>query len=38
VNPRRSPGRVLRDHAEDEFAQLLADAFSSRALPVPREP
>src|ERR1019366_2404664 len=30
VNARRTPRGVLRCHAEDQFAQLLADAFSSR--------
>src|ERR1019366_1020727 len=29
MNARRSPRGVLRHHAEDQFAQLLADAFSS---------
>src|SRR5271156_4531984 len=34
MNARRTPGRVLGDHAEDE----LADALPARAPPVPREP
>ena len=38
VNARRTPGRILGDHAEDEFAQFPADAFSSRAGPMPRKP
>jgi len=38
VNARPSPHRVLRDHAEDELAQFLVDAPSSRAGPMPREP
>ena len=37
MNTRRSPDRVLSNHAEDEFAQLLADTFSSHAVPMPRE-
>jgi hypothetical protein len=32
VNARRSPHRVLRDHAEDEFAQFLVGAPSSRGV------
>jgi hypothetical protein len=27
VNPRRSPGRILGDHAEDQGANLLANAL-----------
>src|SRR6516162_7929710 len=27
VNPRRSPGRILRDHTEDQGANLLADTL-----------
>ena len=38
VNSRRAPGRVLGNHAEDEFAQFSADAFSSHAVSMPREP
>ena len=38
MNPRRTPGWVLGDHAEDKFTQLPADAFSSPAGPMPREP
>ncbi len=38
MNTRRTPGQVLGDHAEDEFAQFFAHAFSSRAIPMPREP
>jgi hypothetical protein len=29
VNPRRSPGRILGDHAEDQRANLFADTLSS---------
>jgi hypothetical protein len=28
VNPRRSPGRIRRDHAEDQGANLFADTLS----------
>jgi hypothetical protein len=38
MNARRTPGRVIGDHTEDEFTQLLANAFSSRESPMPREP
>src|SRR5271170_6767845 len=38
MNARRTPGRVLGDHAEDELAEFHADALSARAPPVPREP
>jgi len=38
MNARRTPGRVLGDHAKDQFAQFPADAFSSHAGPMPREP
>jgi hypothetical protein len=38
MNPRRSPGSVLSDHAENDLSQFPADAFSSCAGPVPREP
>jgi hypothetical protein len=38
VNAWRTPSGVLSDHAEDEFAQLLANASSSHACPMPREP
>ena len=38
VNARRTPSRFLGDHAEDEFAQFLADAFSSSSAAMPREP
>src|ERR1035438_27060 len=38
MNARRTPGWVLCDHAEDEFAQFPADASSSHADPMPRKP
>jgi len=38
VNARRAPGGVVDDHAENEFAQFLADALSSRTVPMPRKP
>ena len=38
MDARRAPSRVLGNHAEDEFAQFFAHAFSSRAIPPPREP
>src|ERR1035437_1954220 len=38
VDARRTPSGVLGDHAEDEVAQSFADAFSSHACPMPREP
>ncbi len=38
MNARRAPGGVLGDHAEDQFTQFLADAFSSSAVTMPREP
>src|SRR5271168_2499986 len=38
MNARRTPGRVLGDHAEDELAECNADALPARANPVPREP
>lgn len=38
MNSRGTPSRVLCDHAKDEFAQLLTDAFSSHTNPIPREP
>ena len=38
VNARRAPGGVVNDHAENEFAQFLADALSSRTVPMPRKP
>lgn len=38
MNAWRTPGRVLYDHAEDEFAQLFADALPSRSSSMAREP
>ena len=38
VNAGCTPGQVLCNHVEDEFAQLPADAFSSHTDPTPREP
>ena len=38
MNTRGTPGPILGNHAEDEFAQFPAHAFSSRAGPVPGEP
>jgi len=38
MNSRRTPSRILGNHTEDKFAQFFADAFSSSAVPMPREP
>ncbi len=38
VNPRRTPGRVLGNHSEDQLAQFPAHAFSFRALAMPGKP
>src|ERR1700694_1570665 len=38
VDARCAPGSIFRDHAKDEIAQFLADAFSARANSTPREP
>src|ERR1019366_405963 len=38
VNARRTPGGVLSRHFEDQFAQLLADALSSRGNRMVGEP
>jgi hypothetical protein len=38
VNARRTPSRILGDHAEDEFAQFPAHTLSSYPVPAPREP
>ena len=38
MNARRTPGRVLGDHAEDELTQFPADTLSSRADSMPRKP
>jgi len=38
MNAGCAPGRVFGNHAEDELAQLRADAFSSWTRVVPREP
>src|ERR1700676_4603069 len=38
VDARCAPCGVFRDHAKDQLAQFLADAFSTRANPTPREP
>ena len=38
MNARRTPGRVLGHHAEDELAQFLVHAFSSCMFAMPREP
>jgi hypothetical protein len=38
VNPRRTPGGVPGDHAENELAQFFARWPSSRADPMPRKP
>jgi hypothetical protein len=38
VNARRSPGRVLGDHTEDQLSQFPADMSSSNAGPMPGEP
>ena len=38
VDARCAPCGVFRYHAKDQLAQFLADAFSARANPTPREP
>ncbi len=38
MNARRTPCGIFSDHAEDEFAQFFVNAFSSHAVPMPREP
>jgi hypothetical protein len=38
VNARRTPSRVVSDHAEDEVAKFPADTFSSSARSMPRKP
>jgi len=38
MNARRTPCRILGNHAEDEFAQFFGNAFSSCAFPMPRKP
>jgi hypothetical protein len=38
VSARRTPGRVLGHHAENESAHFWADALSTRTSTVPREP
>src|ERR1035437_297993 len=38
MNARRAPGRVLRNHAGDEFAQFPADMLSSHGNSMPRKP
>lgn len=38
VNTRCTPGRVLGDHAEDEFTQFHTDTLSSHTVSIPREP
>ena len=38
VNPRGAPSGILCNHAEDDFSQVLADASSTHAGSMPREP
>ena len=38
VNAGRTPGRIFGNHAEDELAQFLGNAFSSCTDATPREP
>jgi len=38
VNPWRTPGRILGNHANDQLAQFLGNAFSSDTGPMPRKP
>jgi len=38
MNPWCAPGGIFGNHAIDEFAQFFDDAFSSCAIPMPREP
>ena len=38
VDARCAPCGIFRDHAKDQLAQFLADVFSARANPTPREP
>ena len=38
VDARCTPCGIIRDHAKDQLAQFLADAFSACPNPTPREP
>jgi hypothetical protein len=38
MNPWRAPRWIVRNHAEDEFAEFTADALPARANGMPREP
>ena len=38
MNPWRAPGWIVRNHAEDEFAEFNADALPARANGMAREP
>src|SRR5260370_31043132 len=38
MNPRRSPRRVFRNHAEDQFARFFANALPACASLIPRAP
>src|ERR1035441_1368793 len=38
VNARCAPRGIFCNHAKDQLAQFLVDAFSARANPTPREP
>jgi hypothetical protein len=38
MNARRTPGRVLGNHAENEIAQFPADTLSSHTDSIPRKP
>src|SRR5450631_4051528 len=38
MDARRTPCGILRDHAKDQLAQFLTDAFSAHLNPTPREP
>jgi hypothetical protein len=38
MNPWRAPGWIVRNHAEDEFAEFNADALPARTNGMAREP
>src|SRR5260370_3780200 len=38
MNARRTPGRVLRNHAKDQVSKLAADSFSPQHALMPRKP
>jgi hypothetical protein len=38
TNSRRTPCRIPRECAKDQFSQFPADTFSAHMFPMPREP